>query len=138
MRSRINTVPKNRFKLCVQIYGEYMRIKTSMYIEESIDDRITDRATLKKTSRSNVVERDLENLLLCIEIGKHEIERQLNRDEVGTIISQLCKLSGDKTTTLFISMGTVENWKGNKSLQDKIRQLSPLARLSLIDMSEEK
>lgn len=114
-----------------------MRTKTSIYIEETIDDCISERASIKQTSRSNVVERDLENLLLCIQIGRHEIDRALTAEERKAVVAQLKKLSSEKTTTLFISVGSLEGWKGEAGLLRKVQQLSPLARLSLIDISEE-
>ncbi len=113
-----------------------MRIKTSMYIDESVDAMCDKRAKDHKAPKSRTIEKDLENFFLCLEIGRKEASTSVSNELMQTFIQACRGLAGAKGKALFITNGTMPR-QTPKAIKDLAISMSPLARLSILDTFEE-
>lgn len=112
-----------------------MRYKTSLYIDESVDRSSDQRAAQKGTSKSRVIECDIQRFQLCIDIGARMAQTSLSEEERADIMNACTYLTGEAAKANFLISGVARSIL-DKGLQKKASEISVLERLALLDEAE--
>lgn len=113
-----------------------MRFKTSFYIDERIDDSLGLRARRKGTTKSQILQNDLEDLYLCLGMGRTEYRNTLEPTMIEKLKAACTSMGGEKAKAGFVISGELSN--DTEDLSKFSKRLSPIARLAILDDSEEQ
>lgn len=112
-----------------------MRYKTSLYIDENVDRCSDERSKKKSTSKSRVIESDLQRYWLLLDIGRKQLNDSIDMDTRADIVRGCSLLTGEALKANFIITGESFTAFG-KDIREIVKHLSPLERLALLDESE--
>lgn len=114
-----------------------MRIKTSLYIDEGVDQRIDERVRTKDVSKSSIVAADIERFYMCIDAGKRSCDTSIAQDVRIKLLNACGAIQGETAKATFILTGEINSIK-DRSLKQFCKMLSIIERLALIDEAEEE